>query len=429
MKRLALISEHASPLAAIGGTDSGGQNIYVAQVARHLARRGMEVDIFTRRDDPRWPTVADWVEGVRVIHVPAGPPRFVRKEDLWPYMDGFASWIKRFAQLQAAPYDLVHANFWMSGYAALRLKREAGLPFLMTFHALGRVRRMHQQEADQFPAVRLDVEDEIAREADALVAECPQDEDDLRVLYGAAPERLTLIPCGFDPAEFYPIGQALARSLIGMPSDERLLLQLGRLVPRKGIDNVIRALGLLRNRLGLTARLMVVGGDRETPDPSTNPEMDRLIRVAKEAGVAEHVDFLGMRPRERLKYFYAAADAFITTPWYEPFGMTPLESMACGTPVIASDVGGLRYSVVHGATGYLVPPKDPWALACQIAQFYEQPETAARLGRQALARVRRQFTWDSVAQSLWRCYADTLAGVRSASSLHETSLRPAIACP
>src|SRR3954471_15231169 len=177
LKRVALISEHASPLAVIGGVDSGGQNIYVGQVAKQLVQLGCQVDVFTRRDNPLLPEVAEWVENVRIIHVPAGPPSFVRKEDLLPLMDSFTDWMTRFCRREA--YDVVHANFWMSGLVAMRLKRRLGLPFVITFHALGRVRRLHQKEADQFPEARLEIEDALAREAGRVIAECPQDEEDL----------------------------------------------------------------------------------------------------------------------------------------------------------------------------------------------------------------------------------------------------------
>ncbi len=402
-KRIALISDHASPLAAVGGIDSGGQNVYVAQVASHLAALGNTVDVFTRRDASDLPDIVHLGGNLRVIHVPAGPPCFVRKEDLLPAMEDFTRYMQQFCARDGG-YDAVHANFFMSGLVACELKQSLGVPFAITFHALGRLRRMHQREADQFPAERIEIEDRIVAEADAIIAECPQDRADLASLYGADPGRIVVVPCGFDATEFWPIDRDFARRALGLGSGQPLLLNLGRLVPRKGIDNVIRALSRL-GRHGIQARLIVVGGNSDLPDPALTPEIGRLKRVAADEGVADRVAFLGRRSRELLKLYYSAADAFITTPWYEPFGITPLEAMACGTPVIGSAVGGIKHTVVDGVTGYLVPPNDPDGLARRIADLYADPQRLDRFGRNGVRRVTRHFQWRGVAHAIDRVYA------------------------
>lgn len=412
MLRIALISEHASPLAAAGGVDSGGQNIYVAQVARHLSKLGHAVDVFTRRDDASQPAIVDWEDGVRVVHVPAGPARVVAKEALLPYMDEFARFMVEHCRSHG-DYDLAHANFFMSGLVALRLKQARAIPFAVTFHALGLVRRQHQKEADRFPAERADIERRVAQGADRIVAECPQDEHDLVTLYGADPRRISVVPCGFDADEFGPVAREVARLKLGLADDERIVLQLGRLVPRKGIDNVIRGLARLRDGHRIDARLLVVGGDSDRPDPVATPELGRLQRVAEEEGVRDRVTFIGQRGREVLRWYYGAADVFVTTPWYEPFGITPLEAMACGTPVIGADVGGLRYSVVHGQTGYLVPPRDPDALAARLADVYRHPEITRHMGREAIRRVNEHFTWQGVAARLATLFAGVARPTRA----------------
>jgi D-inositol-3-phosphate glycosyltransferase len=408
-KRIALISEHASPLAAAGGIDSGGQNIYVAQVARHLARLGHKVDVFTRRDSIEPPDLVNWQQGVRVVHVPAGPARFVRKEDLLPLMEDFCDYVRRFAE-QNGGYSLCHANFFMSGLAAMELKRRLGIPFVVTFHALGRVRRQHQGDTDQFPAERLDIEERTIREADAVIAECPQDYEDLTGLYGADPVKVAVIPCGFDQAEFWPIARPFARRALGFDRKERILLNIGRLVPRKGIDNAIRALGRLARDRDVRARLVVVGGNSDLPCPIATPEIARLKAIATQQGVAEQVVFTGRRSREFLKLYYSAADVFVTTPWYEPFGITPLESMACGTPVVGANVGGIRYSVADNLTGNLVPPRDPDALAASLARLCGDAEYRKELGRNAIDRVHEQFTWGKVTRSMQALYEDVVTG-------------------
>ena len=411
-RRVALISEHASPLVIMGGVDSGGQNVYVGQLARHLAASGYEVDVFTRRDSERLPVVAEWVSGVRIIHVPAGPPSYVRKEALLPHMEPFTSFVPRFIERERAGYDLAHANFWMSGLVAAELKRRLGLPFVMTFHALGRVRRMHQGQADQFPDERFAIEDRLVAEADHLIAECPQDEEDLIRLYNADSARVTIVPCGFDPTELWPISKALSRVTLGLDPDERVILQLGRMVPRKGVDNVIRGCARLLRDHGIAARLLIVGGESDEPDPAITPEIGRLQAIAEAEGIAEQVTFVGRRGREVLKYYYNAADIFVTTPWYEPFGITPVEAMACGTPVLGSNVGGIKFSVRDGETGYLVPPNDPAALAERLAHLYQHPKLLSLFSRQAVQRANDLFTWQKVSGQVAGLYERVLAETR-----------------
>jgi len=415
MRRIALISDHASPLAAAGGVDSGGQNIYVAQVARNLARLGYAVDVFTRRDDANQPEVLEWLPRVRVVHVPAGPAQYVRKEDLLPLMDEFSAYVRAFSAARGN-YDLVHANFFMSGLAAMQLKRELGTPFVITFHALGRVRRLHQGDADQFPPERTQIEDRIIADADAIIAECPQDEEDLTRLYRARRAKIRVIPCGFDKAEFWPIARPFARRALGFDAKDRILLNIGRLIPRKGVDNAVRALGRLARAHGIGAKLLVVGGNSDLPCPVLTPEIGRLKSIAAEEGVADQVLFTGRRSREFLKLYYSAADIFVTTPWYEPFGITPLEAMACGTPVVGADVGGIRYSIADGLTGVLVPPNDPGALAASLAQLYRDADYRKQLGRNAIDRVHEQFTWAKVTASIADLYQSVLVG--NAPELH-----------
>ncbi len=413
-RRIALISEHASPLALLGGTDAGGQNVYVGQVAAHLARLGDQVDVFTRRDGPDVPEVLPYAPGVRVVHVEAGPATAVPKEELLPLMPEFAARMVRRLTADSARYDLVHANFFLSGLVACELKASLGLPFVVTFHALGRVRRQFHGAADGFPDERFAIEDRIVAEADRLIAECPQDEEDLIRLYNADPHRISIVPCGFDPAEFAPKSRPLARLELGLDPAERILLQLGRMVPRKGVDTVIRAVARLERDHGLRARLLVVGGASREPDPDATPELRRLMTIAEEEGVADRVMFVGRRDRGELAGYYNAADIFVSTPWYEPFGITPLEAMACGTPVLGSNVGGIKFTVRDGETGYLVPPNDPAALAERAAHLYRHPKLLAVQGRQAIRRVNDLFTWERVAAGVAAAYEEVIVSGRLA---------------
>lgn len=418
-KRIALISEHASPLGIFGGTDSGGQNVYVGQVAKHLAGLGYRVDVFTRRDRPDLPEQVTWHNGVRIIHVSAGPAQPIPKEDLLPYMGAFTQFVQTFMERERKQangslkgkqfYQLIHANFWMSALVALQLKRQTDIPFIVTFHALGRIRRQFQGSADRFPDQRFLVEEEVVRAADYVVAECPQDRDDLIQFYQADPSKIRVIPCGVDAAEFWPIPKEQARATLGLPLRDRIVLQLGRMVPRKGVDTAIQGIAALNHQAHLPSQLLVVGGESPTPDPVATPEIGRLQTLARKLNVEDRVTFVGQQGREILKYYYSAADVFVTTPWYEPFGITPLEAMACGTPVIGSNVGGIKFTVKDGETGYLVPPQRPDRVCDRLAFLYRNPELLNLMGRQAIRYVAAQFTWPKVTSAIAALYEEVLA--------------------
>jgi D-inositol-3-phosphate glycosyltransferase len=406
-KRIAFISEHASPLAVLGGVDAGGQNVYVAELAKSLSKIDYEVDVFTRWEDPACDEIVNWMKNVRVIHVKAGPVTCISKEELLPLMAEFRKNMMEFIEREDLVYDLIHANFFMSALVAMELKEIMDIPYVVTYHALGKVRRIHQKEADKFPIERLEIEEETAASADRIIAECSQDREDLCTLYHVDASKLSIIPCGFCPSEFYPINQSYARNYLGLDQNEHIILQLGRMVPRKGVDNVIQALSLLQPSVRKT-RLLVVGGESEIPDPNLCAEIGRLQKIAEASGVGSSVSFIGRRNRNLLKYYYSAADIFVTTPWYEPFGITPLESMACGTPVIGANVGGIKYSVKNGETGYLIPPKDPKALASKIDHLLGNKTLLKKMQVNCLQRVHKLFTWKSIAESVAKVYEDVL---------------------
>ncbi|PWV56755.1 glycosyltransferase family 1 protein [Chitinophaga sp. S165] len=397
-RRIAFISEHASPLAALGGADAGGQNVYVGEVARQLAAKGFQIDIFTRREEKELPEVVSFSNSIRIIHVNAGPPEDIPKETLLQYMPAFKADMIRFMVQEQLSYDLIHANFFMSALVAMELKAILGTPFVVTFHALGHIRRIHQGSNDRFPEERIAIEEQAVKEASLIIAECPQDREDLMNYYNAPAEKIVIIPCGVNTEELYPVNKSMARSLLGLPYDERVLLQLGRMVPRKGVDNVIAALAKVKCG-GTKVRLLIVGGDADTA-----AELTRLQQLARELGVGDKVYFAGQKSRQELKYYYAAADLFITTPWYEPFGITPLEAMACGTPVIGSNVGGIKFSVANGQTGALVPPKDPDALASTINALLRSPALLREMSNNAIRRVNKLFTWELVATDMQAAY-------------------------
>lgn len=405
MSHVALISEHASPLATIGGVDSGGQNIYVAQVAQHLNALGHQVDVFTRRDHYQTPFLTNW-NGVNVISIPAGPAKSIRKEELLPHMRRFTHYMIQWMKDGHTPYDICHANFFMSGMAASGIKSTYQIPFVITFHALGLVRRLHQGTADGFPEQRINIETDLMSEADQIISECPQDEDDLVQLYKADSKKMTTIPCGFDPQELQKIDKSVARKVLGWPARRPIVVHIGRMVPRKGIETIIQSFSRLKSRSKLKPLLVIVGGDPNGEDSIR--EVKRLRNIVKEEKLM-NVRFNGPCSRQMLKFYYSAADVFVTTPWYEPFGITPVEAMSCGVPVIGSDVGGLKSTIVPNETGYLVPPKDPDALAKCLQYILEHPQQREILGQEAIKRAYRHFTWRRIAQDISNLYEKIIA--------------------
>jgi D-inositol-3-phosphate glycosyltransferase len=404
-KKIAFISEHASPLASLGGTDSGGQNVYVGELAIQISKQGYDVDIFTRREDHQVDKVVLYTEGVRVIHMDAGPAAAIAKEEILCFMDEFTSSMINFITEEDIAYELIHANFWMSGLVATKIKDVLNIPFIITFHALGHVRKIHQKEQDRFPPERIAIEEAIVQQADLIIAECPQDLQDLTEYYHANPARISLVPCGFNPAEFYPICKKRSKKMLNLNEDEKIILQLGRMVPRKGVDNVIKSIALLKD-LNVKLKLIIVGGESEVPDFDT--EVVRLKALAKTLNVENLIRFEGRKNRNELKYYYDAADVFVTTPWYEPFGITPLEAMACGTPVIGSNVGGIKHTVINGETGFLVPPHHPEELSRKIALLLENESLLNIMSVKALSHVKSLYTWKKVADRMVQCYEKIL---------------------
>ena len=390
--RIAMVSEHASPLAVLGGADAGGQNVHVAALATYLARLGAEVVVHTRRDDPGLPRRVELAPGVVVDHVEAGPPAPVPKDELLPHMDAFGDDLRE--QWERDRPDVVHAHFWMSALAALRAAEPLRIPAAQTFHALGVVKRRHQGDRDTSPAGRVALEQRIARAVDRVVATCTDEVFEL-VRLGADARRITVVPCGVDRSRFTPDGPAEARP----PGVARIVVAC-RMVERKGVDDAIRALAAVPG-----AELHIAGG----PDVSQldgDPEAQRLRSVAAETGVGDRVVFRGRVGREEMPALMRSADVVVCAPWYEPFGIVPLEAMACGAPVVATAVGGQIDSVVHGETGLHVPPRDPAALAAALSDLLGDEARRRRLGEGGVRRVRSRFGWERVAAATLDVYRD-----------------------
>jgi hypothetical protein len=413
--RIAFLSEHASPLALLGSVDAGGQNVYVDEVSRHLARLGCTVDVFTRCDSADAPEVVRWAPGVRVVHLAAGPATFVAKDALWPLMPAFRDAFLRFAAREGALYDLLHSNFWMSGWVAAELKRRLRVPVVHIFHAMGKTKRRHQHDADTSPGERVSVEERVIAGVDRLIAQCPAEEAELVQDYGADPRKVVVIPSAVNIETFRPVAREEALGRIGLETTGPVVAYVGRMLPRKDVRNVVRTVaelvhrheGEVTPRLG-TVTLLLVGGETAEPDAIATPEIGVLQRLAAELGIGDRVRFVGKRQQDELRYYYCAADVAVTTPWYEPFGLTPLEAQACGRPVIGSAVGGIPFTIRDGETGYLVPPRDPAALAQQLSAVLADAVLRRRMGEAARRRVEREFTWPTVAERTRALYEQVL---------------------
>jgi glycosyltransferase involved in cell wall biosynthesis len=392
--KIDLVSEHASPLAAIGGVDAGGQNVHVAALAAGLAARGHDVTVHTRRDDPALPERVRTADGYQVAHVAAGPAAVLGKDDLLRHMGAFADALH--ARWSVDRPDVVHAHFWMSGLASVQAATGLGIPVLQTFHALGSVKRRHQGAADTSPEQRIELERGLCAAVDHVVATCSDEVFELRRL-GLSTERVSIVPCGVDTAVFTPSGPVARRS--GRPR----LLVLGRLVERKGQEDAVRALTAVPD-----AELVVVGGP-EASQLDDDPEVQRLRAVADSLGVAGRLVFAGAVARADVPGWIRSADVVLAVPWYEPFGITPLEAMACGRPVVATAVGGLVDTVVDGGTGVLVPPRDPAALGAALADLLADDARRAAYGAAGVRRARARYRWSRVVADTDAVYRQVLA--------------------
>ena len=389
-----MVSEHASPLAVLGGVDAGGQNVHVAALSTELGRLGVEVTVHTRRDDPSRGDEVPLAPGVVVHHVDAGPPRAISKDELLPHMDGFARALAT-AWRRHRP-DVVHAHFWMSGRAAVTAAQPLALPVVQTFHALGVVKRRHQGDKDTSPPERQATERRLLGQVDRVLASCSDEVFEL-VRLGADVDRVKVVPCGVDLELFRPSGPVEPRT----PGLSRVVV-VSRLVERKGVGNAVCAMAEVPG-----AELVVAGGPAAPALPD-DAEARRLMALARSLGIADRVDLRGRVGRSELAALLRSADAVVCVPWYEPFGIVPLEAMACGVPVIASAVGGLVDTVVDGVTGIHVPPRRPDEVASALRALLADAALRRRLGRAGAHRARSRYGWGRVARSTLDSYSELL---------------------
>jgi len=405
-----MLSYHTCPLATLGGKDTGGMNVYVRDLTRELGRLGIHVDVFTRSQDEHVPHVLhDLGFGNRVVHVPAGPEQPLPKKQLVEYLPQFVEGVRQFAAEKGIHYDLIHSHYWMSGIAAGLLADAWEVPIVHMFHTLGEMKnRIATSEAEKEGAYRLDGERQVLARADRIIAATPAEQAQLQWLYKADARKIIVIPPGVDTCHFYPIPADEAREYIGIPRDDRMVLFVGRIEPLKGVDTLIRAMACMRmNEVKKPAYLAIIGGDPNASPEAMSAEMTRLQALCHELSMDRMVVFLGKRGQDTLPYYYSAAEVLVMPSHYESFGMVALEAMACGTPVIASQVGGLAFLVQDGITGFHVPNGDADALCARLGLLLADTALREQMGQQAAAYA-RGYAWEKVALQLIKVYESLL---------------------
>lgn len=414
MLRIAMLSYHTCPLAVLGGKDTGGMNVYVRDLTCELGRMGIHVDVFTRSQDEHVPHVVHELGyGNRVVHVPAGPEVPLSKPELATYIPDFVEGIKAFAAEKGIHYDIIHSHYWMSGLAAESLSDAWGrIPILHMFHTLGEMKnRIAQTEEERESTERIAAEKQTLKRADRIVAATLAEVTQLRFLYKANERKLVVIPPGVDTRHFYSIPFDEAKQFIGLNPDDRMVLFVGRIEPLKGVDTLIQAMSCLKLKdRDRPVHLAIIGGEPAASPERMSAEMVRLQKLCDELAVGQTVVFLGKRDQGTLPYYYSAAEVLVMPSHYESFGMVALEAMACGTPVIASDIGGLGFLVQDGETGYTVPDGEPEKLCDRLSLLLGDPVLRERMGQRAVD-VAQSYDWEKIAAQIVDVY-DGLARAR-----------------
>ena len=405
VKRVAMISFHTCPLAPLGGKETGGMNVYIKELSRELGRRGIAVDVFTRLQDPGIPRIVHLGKKARIIHLKAGPEAPYNKNQLWKYLPQFLSGIIKFAEDEKITYSLIHCHYWLSGEVGVKLRERWKIPLVQMFHTLGHPQNaVIKRSREKAPDVRLEIERRIMNSANRIIAASLTEKAQMIWYYGAKPEGIEVIPCGVDVNLFKPIPPSEAKTYLGLPSQQKLILFVGRIISVKGIDILLKAMALVMRDLQREkgdVRLFIIGGRNNAN--SSGDEMVNLRNLASTLGLNGLITFIGPQRQHMLPYFYSASDVCVFPSRYESFGMVALEAMACGTPVIASKVGGFSFTVQDGITGFLVPEETPEILAQKIKVLLMDQDLRQKLGSHAHLRA-KGFRWSVIADHIVSLY-------------------------
>jgi len=411
---IAIISYHTCPLATLGGKDTGGMNVYVRDLTKYLGQFGIHADVFTRSQNEHVPHVLhDLGCGNRVVHIPAGPETLRPKEELLEYLDSFVENILDFAEKKHIHYDLIFSHYWLSGLAALKLKKAWNIPVIHMFHTLALLKnKVAHSEKDKDGEFRIEGEKIVLSEIDKLIVATTDEKDNLQTLYSTPENIINIIPPGVDTTHFYPIPVDEAKEFVGIPEDEKMILFVGRIEPLKGIDTLLEAISQLK-QADILQRcphyLYIIGGNPDPDQINMSKEMQRLQDLCSKLGLDDLVLFLGKRDQDSLQYYYSAAEMLVMPSHYESFGMVALESMACGTPVIATQVGGLQHLVLDQKTGFVIPNDDPDALEEKITVLICKPELREEMSQKSNSYA-QSFSWNMITKYLIETFEKTISG-------------------
>jgi D-inositol-3-phosphate glycosyltransferase len=392
-----MLSIHSCPLGQVGGENTGGMSIYIRELACELGRRGHFVDVYTRLHEPIHDPIVELGQNVRLIHLKAGEEE-TQKSAIYYHLGDFAHDLENFRKQNGLRYDLIHSHYWLSGLAGKWLQQWWCIPHIMGFHTLGAVKNAIGIGEDE-PELRINAEKELVRDCHRIIASTEKGKEDLIDYYDAAPETISVIPCGVNLDLFRPIKREIARCYLGL-NGESIIVFVGRIVPLKGIDNMLKAMTYLERER--RTKLVVIGGDEHSQS-----EMQRLKSLSRSLKIHESVIFLGLVKQEMLPFFYSAADLSVVPSYYESFGLVVLESLACGTPVVATKVGCAESVIRHGETGYVVIDNDPCRLADNIARLLSTSKGNTDLVGSVRASVTR-YSWSNITEAIIEEYRSTL---------------------
>lgn len=416
VKRIAVLTDNADPLVPLGGIEAGGENVYVNELTRALSRFGWTIDVFTRWSYPQTAQIAHLADNVRVIRLRAGPVEFISKDKLFPHMQTYVDSFLAFKAKNKLEYLLLHGNYYLSAWAAVKLGKMLHIPVVTTFHSLGVVKHLALNSNDPSPKDRINLETEVMNGVDRIIATCPPMKEEMQTYYNMNPKKIAVVPGGVNLKRFTALSQLLARKVLNINPNRMIVLYVGRIERRKGLDTLLHAMADVVKRMPekrKVIRLYITGGQKRHTWKSKEVvvekvERERLIGIVDTLGIKDIVRFVGGINRENLPYYYSAADMTVVPSFYEPFGLVPLESMACGTAVVASKVGGLQWTIRDGRTGYLVPARDHMAFAEKIRYLFTHATTRKHMRENGLDRVRRMFGWDAVASQMSLLYYDVI---------------------
>jgi len=405
---IAIISYHTCPLATLGGKDTGGMNVYVRDLTRQLGKSGIHVDVFTRSQDEHVPNVLhDLGYGNRVVHIPAGLEVPLPKNELVHHIAQFIDGIIKFTEKKGLRYNIIHSHYWLSGIAAIKLKEKWNLPIIHMFHTLSRLKNINISSIEKVEGeYREKGEQEVMDKADRIIAATDDEAEKIDQLYEIDFNKIAVIPPGVDTSRFYPIQNDEAKAVVGVPKDESMILFVGRIEPLKGVDKLIRAMADLHKADVFSEcphYLIIIGGDPDSPVNKMNQEMMRLKKLCKELDMQNLILFLGKKDQDSLPYYYSAADMVVVPSYYESFGLVALEAMACGTPVIATQVGGLSYIVKNGLTGYTIPIDDSNALEEGLTKLICRPELRRTMSLNCI-EFAQSFSWEKISPRIIEQY-------------------------